>query len=182
MMGRAVLAALAITIAGAQAQDAERKIDPTFLHRALPAAREVASDISTPSCHYKPLFGAGDPAGLPGSGIARFGTVTIDPKGSCKPATYAGEDQIFVVLSGSGTTSYGSEQVVLAKEDFLYIPATVPHALRNDGTAPVTVAVMGYLTKGFAPTPLPAPSTRASTAAMLTVLMNTCSSSARRTC
>ena len=45
------------------------------------------------------------------------------------------------VLNGSGSTSYGSEQVTLAKEDFLYIPATVPHALRNDGSAPITVAI-----------------------------------------
>lgn len=155
MMWRMAFAALMMTSVAAQAQP-ERKIDPTFLHRSLSTARESASDISTPSCHYKPLFGAGDADASATSGIARFGTVTIDPKGSCKSATYADEDQIYVVLNGSGSTSYGSEQVALAKEDFLYIPATVAHALRNDGSAPVTVAIMGYRTKGFAPTPLPA--------------------------
>ena len=154
MMWRMALVALLMTSAAAHAQG-ERKIDPTFLHRSLATAREAASDISTPSCHYKPLFGAGDADAAPTSGIARFGAVTIDPRGSCNPATYKDEDQIYVVLNGSGATSYGSEQVALAREDFLYIPATVSHALRNDGSAPVTVAIMGFSTKGFAPTPLP---------------------------
>ena len=76
---------IALVMAGtAQAADTERKIDPTFLHRSLPTAREAASDITTPGCHYKPLFGAGDADAAPTSGIARFGAVTIDPKGSCK--------------------------------------------------------------------------------------------------
>jgi mannose-6-phosphate isomerase-like protein (cupin superfamily) len=155
VMRRAAFALLLMTGA-AQAADTERKIDPTFLHRSLVTAREAASDMSTSSCHYKPLFGAGDADAAPTSGVARFGAVTIDPKGSCNPAAYKDEDQIYVVLNGSGATSYGSEQVALAKEDFLYIPATVSHALRNDSSAPVTVAIMGFSTKGFAPTPLPA--------------------------
>ncbi len=151
---RAGLVALVMTGTAAQAQP-ERKIDPTFLHRSLDSASEAVSDITTATCHYKPLFGAGDRDASPTSGIARFGAVTIDPKGSCKSAAYDGEDQIYVVLNGSGSTSYGAETVALGREDFLYIPATVPHALRNDGSAPLTVAIMGYATKGFAPTPLP---------------------------
>ena len=66
----------------------------------------------------------GDADAAPTSGIARFGAVTIDPRGSCKSATYSDEDQIYVVLNGSGSTSYGAEKVALGKEDFLYIPAT----------------------------------------------------------
>jgi len=139
----------------AQAQDGERKIDPTFLHRNTANAREVASDISAPGCHYKPLFGEGAADANPASGVARFALVVVDPGASCKPVSYAGEYQIDVVLQGSGTTSYGNQQVALAKEDFLYIPATVSHALANHGSAPVTVAVMGYRTKGFAPAALP---------------------------
>ena len=154
MMWRMAFVALVMTATAAHAQ-AERKIDPTFLHRSLDSAREAASDITTSTCHYKPLFGMGDADAAPTSGIARFGAVTIDPKGGCKSVSYGDEDQIFVVLNGSGSTSYGAETVALAREGFLYIPATVPHALRNDGNAPVTVAIMGYATKGFAPTPPP---------------------------
>jgi len=88
--------------------------------------------------------------------VALFGELVIDPKGSCKPANYMDQDQILVVLQGSGKLGYGAEQVTLAKEDFLYVPATVTHDLRNDGVAPLTVAVMGYSTKGFRPTSPPA--------------------------
>ena len=62
-------------IAAAQpgwAADEDRKIDPTFLHRSLPTARGAASDITTSSCHYKPLFGVGDADSPPTSGIARL--------------------------------------------------------------------------------------------------------------
>lgn len=151
------LALIGLVMAGgsAHAADAERKIDPTFLHRNTATAREAAADITTASCHYKPLFGAGDPDAAATSGVARFGEVVIDPKGSCKPVSYGDEDQIYVVLRGNGSAAYGTQQVALGREDFLYIPATVSHGLRNDGAAPLTVAIMGYRTKGFAPTPPP---------------------------
>ena len=139
-----------VAVAGpALAAEPERKIDPTFLHRTIASAREAASDISAAGCHYKPLFGQGDADANPDSGIARFAVVTVDPGASCKSAGYPGEDQIYVVLNGAGGAAYGSEQVNLAKEDFLYLPATVPHALRNTSGAAMTVAVMGYRTKGF---------------------------------
>ncbi|HEY2007617.1 MAG TPA: cupin domain-containing protein [Rhizomicrobium sp.] len=138
------------------ADEMDRKIDPTFLHRSIDAVHEVATDITTASCHYKPLFGTGDGDALPASGIVRFGELVIDPKGSCKPANHTDEDQILVVLSGGGKLDYGAERLDLAKEDFLYVPATVAHVLHNDGAAPLTVAVMGYHIKGFLPTPLPA--------------------------
>lgn len=151
----AAVCGLLMTAAASYGAETDRKIDPTFLHRSIGAVHEAATDITTAGCHYKPLFGAGDSDVLPGSGVARFGEVVIDPRGSCKSANYVDEDQILVVLQGGGTLDYGAERVALAKEDFLYVPATVPHALRNDGTAPLTVAIMGYHTKGFAPTQLP---------------------------
>jgi mannose-6-phosphate isomerase-like protein (cupin superfamily) len=155
---RLCVAACGLLAAGtaAYAQEADRKIDPTFLHRSVGAVHDVATDVTTASCHYKPLFGAGDADALPASGVALFGELVIDPKGSCKPANYLDQDQILVVLQGSGKLGYGAEQVTLAKEDFLYVPATVTHDLRNDGVSPLTVAVMGYRTKGFRPTPPPA--------------------------
>ena len=153
---RAAACGLLVTATASHAQEADRKIDPTFLHRSIGAVHDVATDVMTGSCHYKPLFGTGDADALPSSGIAQFGELVIDPKGSCKSANYTDQDQILVVLQGNGKLDYGAEQVGLAKEDFLYVPATVAHGLRNEGTAPLTVAVMGYRTKGFAPTPLPA--------------------------
>src|SRR5436190_11055936 len=86
----------------ASAAEAERKIDPTFLHRSTSTARETASDITAAGCHYKPLFGAGDANATPGSGVARFAVVVVDPGANCKSVSYAGEDQIYVVLNGAG--------------------------------------------------------------------------------
>jgi mannose-6-phosphate isomerase-like protein (cupin superfamily) len=148
-------ALIGLAMAAPTASAAERKIDPTFLHRKIATAKEVSSDITATGCHYKPLFGAGDADAITGSGVARFGVVVVDAGARCKSVTYAGEDQIFVVLSGAGAASYGGEQVKLAKEDFLYLPATVPHALRNDTGAALTVAVVGYRTDGFPKGALP---------------------------
>ena len=150
------LAALGLIVAVPTAQAAERTVDPTFLHRNTSTITEVASDVTTPTCHYKPMFGGGGADLGRGTGVARFAEVVVDPHGSCKAVSYAGEDQIYVVLKGQGASSYGAQNVSLATEDYLYIPATVSHALRNDTAAPVTVAVMGYLTKGFPTGPLPA--------------------------
>lgn len=144
-----------LVAASSAAADEERRIDPTFLHRNTARVREVTSDIGAAGCHYKPLFGEGDANALAGSGVARFAIVALDPGASCKPVNYAGEDQIYVVLAGAGTASYGGDEVKLAREDFLYLPATVTHGLRNNSAAPLTVAVMGYRTRGFPKEVLP---------------------------
>src|SRR4051812_47432817 len=114
----AIISLLA-TASVASAAEEERKIDPTFLHRSMAGAKEAPSDITAPGCHYKPLFADA----VPGSGVARFAIVTLDAGASCKSVSYPGEDQIYVVLNGSGAASYGGEQVALAKEDFLVLPA-----------------------------------------------------------
>jgi mannose-6-phosphate isomerase-like protein (cupin superfamily) len=146
---------LVMTVGAASGQEAGRKIDPTFLHRNTASLNEVASDISAPGCRFKPMFGEGDADSAASSGVASFALVVVDPKASCKSISYTDQDQIYVVLAGSGTAAYEGQQVTLAKEDFLYIPASMPHALRNDSSAPMTVAVMGYRTKGFPQGPLP---------------------------
>ena len=107
---------------------AERTIDPTWLYRNSNALPEKPSDITTPTCHYKPMFGQGDSQTSVVVGVARFGEAVLDPGGSCASIAYPGEDQIYTVLDGSGATTYADETVALKKEDFLYIPATVAHA------------------------------------------------------
>ncbi len=133
----------------------ERKVDPTFLHADTNTAVEKPSDITTATCHYKPLFGDGA-SKFGGSGLARHGEAVVDPNGACTAVQYPLEDQIYVVLDGSGSARYGSEDVSLKKEDFLYIPATVEHALTNKSSAPLTVVIMGFSIKGYDVPPLPA--------------------------
>ena len=133
----------------------ERRVDPTFLHRNLAALREQATDLTTPGCRYKPVFGEGDADRSALVGIARFGEIDISPNNSCQTVQYQQEDQVYVVLEGNGSVEYGTTNVALVKEDYLYLPATVRHILRNKSTAPLRVIVMGFRTKGFPKVPLP---------------------------
>jgi mannose-6-phosphate isomerase-like protein (cupin superfamily) len=118
----------------------ERRIDPTFLHRRLPDLKEMPSEVTTASCRYKPVFGAGDPQASALKGIARYGEMNVDLGGACAPVTYPNEEQIYVVLDGSGVLAYGGEKVPLRKSDFVYLPPGVPHAV----TGPCRVIVMGF--------------------------------------
>jgi mannose-6-phosphate isomerase-like protein (cupin superfamily) len=133
----------------------ERRIDPTFLYRDTSAVKEIKSDLTTTGCHYKPLFGQGDSETSVVAGVARYGEAILDPHGACATVQYPGEDQVYVVLDGKGTAEYGNDTVPLGKEDYLYLPASVPHTLRNDSGSPLLVVVMGFRTHGFEKDPLP---------------------------
>ena len=123
---------------------AQRGIDPTFLHADLQAAGERKADITTATCHYKPLFGDGAPNASAPVGVVRYGEAAVDPAGSCAIVSYPNEEQVYVVLDGAGIVRYASGSVPVKKEDFLYLPPTVPHSLQNSGGAPLRVMVMGF--------------------------------------
>jgi mannose-6-phosphate isomerase-like protein (cupin superfamily) len=127
----------------------DRKIDPTFLYRDTSAAGEKKSDITTKTCHYRALFGQGDSDTSVVVGVARYGEAVIDPDGVCSSVQYPDEDQVYVVLEGTGSVKYGDAIVSLKKEDYLYIPSTIAHALSNKSHMPLTVIIMGFRTKGF---------------------------------
>ena len=133
----------------------DRKIDPTFLSRDTSAVGEKQSDITTKTCHYRALFGRGDSDPSVVVGIARYGEAVIDPNGVCGLVQYPDEDQVYVVLEGTGSVKYGDAIVSLKKEDYLYIPSTVAHALSNKSDTPTTVIIMGFRTKGFEKTQPP---------------------------
>jgi mannose-6-phosphate isomerase-like protein (cupin superfamily) len=117
--------------------------------------KEKHSDITTATCHYKPLFGQGDSDTSVVVGVARYGEAVIDPNGECAPVQYPDEDQVYVILDGNASVKYGTDTVPLRNEDYLYIPSTIPHAATNPSAKPLTVLVMGFRTKGFEPTQLP---------------------------
>ena len=129
----------------------DRQIDPTWLYRSVSSVAAKPSDITTPTCQYQPLFGAGDKDTSVVVGVARYGEVTVDPNGACASVQYPQEDQVYVVLSGTGSAQYGNEDVPLKTEDYLYIPSTVPHVLKNPSAKPLVAVIMGFRTKGFEP-------------------------------
>lgn len=122
----------------------ERRTDPTFLRRSLSGAKEQPAEISSPTCHYKPLFGAGDPDHAALRGIARYGEALIDPRGASTLARYPGEEQVYVVLEGSGTLFYDADRHPLKKNDFLYLPPGIPHRVENPSAAPLRILIMGF--------------------------------------
>jgi mannose-6-phosphate isomerase-like protein (cupin superfamily) len=132
-----------------------RRIDPTFLYRDTSAVGEKKSDLTTATCHYKPLFGQGDSDTSVVVGVARYGEAVIDPHGVCASVQYADEDQVYVVLKGDGSVTYGDEIVTLKKEDYLYIPSTIPNVLSSTSSTPLIVVIMGFHTKGFEKTSPP---------------------------
>ena len=133
---------------------AQKGIDPTFLHADLQTAPEQKTGLTTATCRYNPLFGDGAPNASALVGMVRFGEATVDPVGSCATVSYAKEEQVYVVLEGVGIVRYASGSVPVKKEDFLYLPPTVPHSLQNPSGAPLRVIVMGFRTSSV-PSALP---------------------------
>ncbi len=128
---------------------AENKVDPTFLRRSLDAVRARPSEISSASCRYKPLFGAGDEQTRIVRGVARFGELVVDSGGQSARVSYEAEEQAYFVLSGEGVLRYGTEEHPLLAEDFLYLPPGVEHAVSNPNSAPLRILVMGYHKPGL---------------------------------
>jgi mannose-6-phosphate isomerase-like protein (cupin superfamily) len=133
-----------LLILGAILLAAEHAVDPTFLRRSVSGVGERTMDISSPTCHYKPLFGAGDNQASALKGIARFGEITVDPGGASKSVAYPREEQAYFVEEGAGELQFGDGKYPLRRNDFLYLPAGSGHGLTNGGSAPLRVIVMGF--------------------------------------
>jgi mannose-6-phosphate isomerase-like protein (cupin superfamily) len=125
---------------------AERTVDPTFLHRYMPDIGEQKADMSTSTCHYKPLFGAGDAQAKVPRSVARFGEITVDPGGHCEAVAYPVEEQAIVILDGTGALDAAGQNLALRKHDFLYLPPGVRHAMASDSG--VRLVVMGFKIPG----------------------------------
>lgn len=123
---------------------AERTVEPTFLRRQLGQLVEKTADLSTPSCHYYPIFGEGDPEARVARSLARFGQIVVDPGGRCAVVNYPRQEEVYVVLEGNGTLHYGDQQRPVGKDDYMYLPPSVPHGLSNDSQAPLRVLLFSY--------------------------------------
>jgi len=131
---------------------AERTVDPTFLHRYLPDVPEQRSDLITATCHYKPVFGAGDAQAPVPRGVARFGEIDIDAGGTCEAVAYPAEEQAYVIIEGGGSLDYVGQKITVRKHDFFYLPPGVRHAMASASGA--RIIVMGFkIPKGTHGTP-----------------------------
>ncbi|MBI1983474.1 MAG: cupin domain-containing protein [Acidobacteria bacterium] len=123
---------------------AERTVDPTFLHRFVPEVQARASDVTTETCRYKPIFGEGDSVTSIVKGVARFGEMIVEPNGVCRTVSYPSEEQIYFVLEGEGVLRYGEGQFPIRESDFLYLPPGAKHGLTNSSQKSCRVVVMGF--------------------------------------
>ena len=131
---------------------AERTVDPTFLHRYLPDVSEQRSDLTTATCHYKPVFGAADAQAPVPRGVARFGEIDIDAGGTCEAVAYPAEEQAYVIIEGGGSLDYVGQKITVRKHDFFYLPPGVRHAMASASGA--RIIVMGFkIPKGTHGTP-----------------------------
>jgi mannose-6-phosphate isomerase-like protein (cupin superfamily) len=136
----------------------ERRTDPTFLRRSVESAQAQQADVTTPSCRYKPLFGAGTPDARVLRGIARYGEMTVDPRGASAPVSYPAEEQVYVVLEGNGTLVYGDRKTPIKKFDFVYLPPGIRHGVEASSDTRCRVMVMGFrIPAGISVTPSPTP-------------------------
>jgi mannose-6-phosphate isomerase-like protein (cupin superfamily) len=119
----------------------ERKVEPTWLHREVPALREHHIDQTSDSCHYTPIFGEGDAESQLPKSVARFGELTVDAHGTCQTIEYPRQEEIYFVREGSGVLHYGDDSHPLAQNDFTYVPPAVRHSVSNLSSQPLRLVV-----------------------------------------
>jgi mannose-6-phosphate isomerase-like protein (cupin superfamily) len=122
----------------------DRQTDPTWLHRYVPELLETKAGLTSPTCHYRALFGEGDKESRSLQTVTRFGEVTLDPHGGCQTAVYERQEEIYFVVDGGGTLHYEDQVQPLRKHDFTYLPPGVKHSLSNNTEQPLRVLVMGF--------------------------------------
>ena len=142
-LARVVMTAPALFVFAAALAAHEWRVDPTWLHRRESEIAEERSDLTTDSCHYRPMFGEGDSEARVLKSITRFGEVKVDARGECKAVSYDHQEEIYFVLEGSGILHYGDERAALHKNDFNYLPPGVSHTLSNPRGEPLRVVVVG---------------------------------------
>jgi mannose-6-phosphate isomerase-like protein (cupin superfamily) len=122
----------------------DRKVDPTWLHRHIPPPNQAKGDLSSGTCHYKPIFGEGDSENRILRSVMRVGEVTLDAQGNCQNVLYDHQEEIYFVLEGAGILHYGDETHSVRANDFTYLAPGVKHSIANDSDKRLRVLLMGF--------------------------------------
>ncbi len=121
-----------------------RRVDPTWLRRHLPALQPQPSAFTTPTCRYKPVFGAGDSEARLCRSVSRFGELRIEPGGACAALSFPNEEHVWVLLEGGGVLHYGETQHAIGRHDYFYLPPGIRHNMDCAPSAPCRAIVMGF--------------------------------------
>lgn len=122
----------------------DRTVDPTWLYRYVPALKDVRANLSSETCHYKPIFGEGDAQSRTLQSVARFAELTLDPGGRCQSSLFEHEEEIYFVLQGKGGLEYGDQIYPVRANDFTYLPPAIKHSISNSSEESMRVLVMGF--------------------------------------
>ena len=122
----------------------ERQVDPTWLHRYVPSLSETHIDLTSPTCHYKAIFGEGDSENRIMRSVARFGEAALDAHGSCQSAGYERQEELYFVLEGKGVLHYADRTYPVRANDFTYLAPGVKHSVENGSEQPLRVIIMGF--------------------------------------
>lgn len=115
-----------------------------YLKRSVYSAAQAEMELSSPSAHYMPMFGAGDDSSAIVKGLVRFGNLNVDPFGQSQTAKYPDEEQVIYVLNGTGILNCAKTEVPVARNDFFYIPAGIRFSLSNPRERKLSVFVMSF--------------------------------------
>ena len=99
----------------------EHPVDPTWLHRYVPDLTEAKADLSSSTCHYRPMFGESDKENRSLQTVTRFGEVTLDAHGDCQTVHYDRQEEIYFVVEGGGLLHFEDQVQALRKHDFTYL-------------------------------------------------------------
>ena len=120
------------------------EIDPTWLHRYVPRLNYGAADLTSPTCHYKPIFGQGDSENRSMITVARFGQATLDARGNCQPVEYQREEELYFVLEGKGILHDADQSYPMRAHDFTYLAPGRKHSIENSAQQPMRVVLMTF--------------------------------------
>jgi mannose-6-phosphate isomerase-like protein (cupin superfamily) len=135
---------LLVVMAAPALRAEEKKVDPTWLHRDVSQLNDAQVALTSPTCHYKPIFGEGDPEDRAMIGVARFGEATVEAHGNCAEVEYDRQEELYFVLEGNGVLRYADRTFSIRAHDFTYLAPSVKHAIENNSLQPLRVIVMGF--------------------------------------
>ena len=115
-----------------------------YLKRSLSSSSEVKAEKSKGTTHYMPLFGDGDNNSGIIRGISRYGLLEINAGGAGNEIAKEDEEQVIFILGGTGILKSDKEQIPVAKNDFMYIPAGMKYGFLNPREQPLSLIVMGF--------------------------------------
>lgn len=125
---------------------AQDSVDPTYLVRDRSSVVVGKGVLSSPSAHYRPLFGEGDKNSKILKEVSRYGELSVDANGKSAPVRTPGEEHLLVILSGEGSISYNGQNVSVRPGDFAYIGpgATFGLNAQSNAKSGLRAMVMGF--------------------------------------